>query len=141
MYFPLVSYFRSQHFVEPQLVALVNLAADAVISYHLHSKYQIKAESMSSSDDGEPGSKRRKVQQSSSQGFTVGGNSTLEYLLKDLYEEFEETVCGKYEKNPQGVFILRFLEQLAFKSPDLSLLHSTSHKLVRVTILSSIACP
>ncbi|CAG7834597.1 unnamed protein product [Allacma fusca] len=122
----------SQYFVEPQLMALVTLSVDCILSYYLQGKSnaKIKPEPMDI-DEGEPSAKRRKLFFSNTNSKSeINGGVPLDVLLKDLYDEFENIVCNKYESSPQVVFILRFLQQMCSKSPDLSLLHSTSNKLI-----------
>jgi len=54
---------RSVNFVEPQLLALVSLAVDCILSYHHHIRPVVKEEIC---DDAEPAAKRRKVNASDS---------------------------------------------------------------------------
>jgi len=51
-------------------------------------------------------------------------------MLKDLYEDFEKILTYRKKVHPQVIFVLRFLEQLSAKAPDVSLLHMLSSESV-----------
>lgn len=52
-------------------------------------------------------------------------------MLRELYEELDKILKATSDARPQGIFVLRFLEQLSIKASDPTIFSSLPHSVVR----------
>ncbi|XP_035705952.1 mediator of RNA polymerase II transcription subunit 24 isoform X2 [Folsomia candida] len=117
---------RDSNFVEPQILALVSLTVDCILSCYLQGE---TIKTLEDSDDEPSLCKRRKISdpKDSKKMETL---ENLKYMLRELYEELDKILKATSDARPQGIFVLRFLEQLSIKASDPTIFSSLPHSVI-----------